>query len=96
MLFPLVLIVSLLLFTRILWVVTCIISFFLPQVVAAMACSSTGEGSSSSSSMSQTQIAQRTWEMANNMEVVNSADEIYQYDGKQQQDILQVKPWDKE
>ncbi|MPC55962.1 COP9 signalosome complex subunit 5 [Portunus trituberculatus] len=60
-----------------------------------MASSSTGEGSSSSS-MSQSQIAQRTWEMANNMESVNSADEIYQYDGKQQQDILQAKPWEKD
>lgn len=60
-----------------------------------MASSSTGEGSSSSN-MSQSYIAQRTWEMANNMEAVNSADEIYQYDSKQQQDILQAKPWEKE
>ncbi|KAG0713216.1 COP9 signalosome complex subunit 5 [Chionoecetes opilio] len=60
-----------------------------------MASTSTGEGSGCSS-MSQTQVAQRTWEMANNMESVNSADEIYQYDGKQQQDILQAKPWEKD
>lgn len=58
-----------------------------------MASSSTGEGSSK---MNQSQIAQRMWEMANNMEYYNAADEIYQYDRKQQQDILQAKPWEKE
>lgn len=57
---------------------------------------SEGGSSSSMSSMSQSQIGQRSWEMANNMESVNSADEIYQYDRKQQQDILQAKPWEKE
>ena len=45
---------------------------------------------------SQSSIAQRTWEMANNMDVVNTVDEIYRYDRKQQQDILTTKPWDKE
>lgn len=44
----------------------------------------------------QQQIAQKTWEIANNIEVVSSVDEIYRYDKKQQQDILAAKPWDKE
>lgn len=44
----------------------------------------------------QAQIAQKNWEMANNVEVVSSVDEIYRYDKKQQQDILAAKPWDKE
>merc|ERR1712212_582849 len=58
-----------------------------------MASSSTGEGTSN---MSQSQVTQRMWEMANNMEYYNAADEIYQYDRKQQQDILQAKPWEKD
>lgn len=45
---------------------------------------------------SQQQIAQKNWEIANNVEVVSSVDEIYRYDKKQQQDILAAKPWDKE
>lgn len=44
----------------------------------------------------QAQIAQRTWELANRVETVNSVDEIYRYDKKQQQDILTAKPWEKE
>lgn len=40
--------------------------------------------------------ALKTWEMANNVESVNSIDEIYRYDKRQQQDILTAKPWDKE
>lgn len=47
-------------------------------------------------SQSQSQIAQKTWEMSNNVEVVSSVDEIYRYDKKQQQDILAAKPWEKE
>ncbi|KAJ8931708.1 hypothetical protein NQ314_015355 [Rhamnusium bicolor] len=45
---------------------------------------------------SQTQIAQKNWELANSVEVVSSVDEIYRYDKKQQQDILAAKPWDKD
>lgn len=45
---------------------------------------------------SQATIAQKTWEMSNNMEGVSGVDEIYKYDRKQQQDILTAKPWDKE
>jgi len=41
-------------------------------------------------------MAQKTWEMSNNMEVVQSVDEIYKYNRKQQQDILTAKPWEKD
>ncbi|XP_021363137.1 COP9 signalosome complex subunit 5 [Mizuhopecten yessoensis] len=40
--------------------------------------------------------AQKTWEFSNNIENVNSHDEIYRYDKQQQQDILTAKPWEKD
>ncbi|XP_014665533.1 PREDICTED: COP9 signalosome complex subunit 5-like [Priapulus caudatus] len=43
-----------------------------------------------------TKMAEQTWEMANSIETVNSVDDIYKYDGKQQQDILAAKPWEKD
>ncbi|XP_064626498.1 COP9 signalosome complex subunit 5 [Lineus longissimus] len=42
------------------------------------------------------QNAQKTWEMSNNIENVNVVEEIYRYDKKQQQDILTAKPWEKD
>jgi len=45
---------------------------------------------------SQVTIAQKTWEMTNNIEAVSTVDEIYKYDRKQQQDILTTKPWERE
>uniref|UniRef100_A0A646QE90 COP9 signalosome complex subunit 5 n=1 Tax=Hemiscolopendra marginata TaxID=943146 RepID=A0A646QE90_9MYRI len=42
------------------------------------------------------QMAQKTWEMANNVETVQAVDEIYKYNKKQQQDILTAKPWEKD
>lgn len=44
----------------------------------------------------QSNIAQKNWELTNNIQTISSLDEIYQYDPKQQQDILDAKPWDKE
>lgn len=44
----------------------------------------------------QNSIAQKTWEMANNVETISTIDEIYRYDRKEQQDILAAKPWEKE
>ena len=41
-------------------------------------------------------MAQKTWEMSNNVETVGSVDEIYRFDKRQQDDILTAKPWDKE
>ena len=60
---------------------------------------------------SQVTIAQKTWEMSNNiMEVrkrqlscsaslfskVGAGDEIYKYDRQQQQSLLAAKPWEKD
>ena len=44
----------------------------------------------------QSSIAQKTWEMSNNVETISTIDEIYRYDRKEQQDILTAKPWEKE
>lgn len=52
--------------------------------------------STSSASDSQREIARKTWELSNNMESVNSVDDVYRYDEKQQKDIQSAKPWDKE
>ncbi|KAL1495071.1 hypothetical protein ABEB36_010547 [Hypothenemus hampei] len=51
---------------------------------------------STSTSDNQAQIAQKSWELANSVEVINSVDEIYKFDKKQHQDILAAKPWDKD
>ncbi|KAF2362994.1 JAB1/MPN/MOV34 metalloenzyme domain [Trinorchestia longiramus] len=56
----------------------------------------TQSGSDMASGMSQSTIAQKTWELSNNITSVHALDEIYQYDPKQQQDILDAKPWDKD
>lgn len=41
-------------------------------------------------------MAQKTWEISNNIESVTTIDEIYRYDRKQQQDIVAAKPWEKD
>ncbi|XP_022917994.1 COP9 signalosome complex subunit 5 [Onthophagus taurus] len=50
----------------------------------------------SGSSDSQSNVAQKTWEMANKIETINTIDEIYRYNKQQQQDILTAKPWEKD
>jgi len=50
----------------------------------------------STSSDGQASVAQKTWEMSNNIEGLHSVDDIYRYDRKQQQDILAARPWEKE
>lgn len=47
-------------------------------------------------SSDQSKVAQKTWEMTNNVETISTVDEIYRYDRKEQQDILAAKPWEKE
>lgn len=54
-------------------------------------------GSGTFSNESQASIAQKTWEMSNNIESISSVDELYyRYDKRQQQDILTAKPWEKD
>ncbi|KAF4530742.1 hypothetical protein B566_EDAN007963 [Ephemera danica] len=55
-----------------------------------------GPASSSSASESQSSMAMKTWELSNNIETISTADEIYRYDKKLQQDILSAKPWEKD
>ncbi|CAH3149634.1 unnamed protein product [Porites lobata] len=43
-----------------------------------------------------TAMAFKTWELSNNIETVNSVDEIFKFDRQQQQEILQAKPWQKD
>jgi len=45
---------------------------------------------------SQVKIAQKTWEMSNNVLEVSASDEIYKYDRQQQQSLLAAKPWEKD
>ena len=46
--------------------------------------------------MAGAKMAQETWELSNNIQGIDSVDEIYKYNQQQQQDILAAKPWDKD
>ncbi|XP_028399718.1 COP9 signalosome complex subunit 5-like [Dendronephthya gigantea] len=46
--------------------------------------------------MASSSMAQKTWEMENNIESVPSVDSIFRYNSKQQQEILSAKPWCKD
>jgi len=45
---------------------------------------------------SQTKIAQKTWEIANFIQEINSMDELYKYDEVAHRHLLNEKPWDKD
>lgn len=50
----------------------------------------------STSRDTQENVAKKTWELENNVQTVNTVDDIFKYDKQQQQDILTAKPWEKE
>ena len=49
-----------------------------------------------STSDSQRTIAQKTWELSNNILEIAPGEEIYKYDRQQQQQMLAAKPWEKD
>ena len=49
-----------------------------------------------STSDSQRGIAQKTWELSNNILEISPGEEIYKYDKQQQQQMLAAKPWEKD
>ena len=49
-----------------------------------------------STSDNQRSIAQKTWELSNNILEISAGEEIYKYDKQQQQQMLAVKPWEKD
>ena len=46
--------------------------------------------------MMDSYAAMKTFELSNNIETIQSVDEIYKYSKEEQQSILQRKPWTKE
>ena len=42
------------------------------------------------------EMAKKTFELQNNVELIHSADEIYKYNRQQQQEIIARKPWIKD
>ncbi|XP_059611862.1 COP9 signalosome complex subunit 5 [Phlebotomus argentipes] len=45
---------------------------------------------------SDVEMAQKTWELENNIETLPACDEIFKYDAQQQQQIQAARPWDKD
>lgn len=46
--------------------------------------------------MSQSTTARQNWELTNSVQAFPSTDDIYQYDARQQQEILTARPWEKD
>ncbi|KAI4496698.1 hypothetical protein M0804_000508 [Polistes exclamans] len=49
-----------------------------------------------STSSDQSIIAQKTWEMSNKVETISASDEIYKFDKRRNQEILCIKPWERD
>ena len=49
-----------------------------------------------SGSLTQSEIAQKTWEMSNRVLEVTASEDIYKYDRNGQQSMLAAKPWEKD
>lgn len=41
-------------------------------------------------------MAKKTWELENEVETIPASDEIFRYDGQQQQQIQSARPWEKD
>lgn len=53
-------------------------------------------GPSNAMDLSQSKIAQKTWEMSNRVLEVTASEDIYKYDRAGQQSMLAAKPWEKD
>lgn len=52
--------------------------------------------SASATALSQSAIAQKTWEMSNQVMELTASEDIYKYDRNAQQSMLSAKPWEKD
>lgn len=57
---------------------------------------SASEVSTPITNASQTQIAQKTWEISNYIQDISSMDELYKYDEVAHRNLLSEKPWEKD
>ncbi|XP_059096467.1 COP9 signalosome complex subunit 5-like [Tigriopus californicus] len=70
-----------------------------PAAAVAVGAASTGGASTSSGGgggLSQSAIAQKTWEMSNQVMELTASEDIYKYDRNAQQSMLSAKPWEKD
>ena len=53
-------------------------------------------GAALTANASQSHIAQRTWEVSNFIQDINSMDELYKFDEAAHRNVLSEKPWEKD